>query len=109
KGLDSMITGADTRAEALKALATWATKDNVPGLAMLLGQDNVPRADIIRVLARLKDDRAAEALAARLPTGDRQLAASALREIGPGAEKAVLAYLNHADNGASTEARKLLK
>jgi HEAT repeat protein len=77
-------------------------------MADLLPQDNVPRADILRVLGKLKDERAAAAIAARLQS-DRQPAADALRAIGPGAEKAVLAYLNHADGGVSAEARKLLK
>ena len=109
RALEPLLSNADGRDAVVKALETWATKDNVPALAGLLSQ-NVSRQPILRILTKLKDERAADAIAARLPDGgDRPVAAAALKDIGPPAEKAVLAYFHHPDRAVQKVAADLLK
>jgi HEAT repeat protein len=61
-------------------------------------------------LARLKDDRAAEPLAKKLPNFfERGNAARALADFGPGAEREVVKYAFDPDNGVSSDARRILK
>ncbi len=109
KGLDSMLNNADTRTDALKALETWATKDNVPTLAMHTRSGQRP--------ARRHHPRARQAQGRPGGRGPRGTAAHGRPTAGrnrPAGDrcrrrKAVLVYLNHSDGGASGEARKLLR
>lgn len=68
------------------------------------------RQSAMRELAKRKELRAAPDMA-RLLTNffDRQVAASSLRQLGAGAEKDVMAYMNHPDNGVRELARGLLR
>ena len=90
------------RKAAVAACKAWATADNVPGLVAFLdkNRENLhtleQRAAAMHTLARLKDGRAAEALAREVPdfhAGEQ--ARAALREFGPAAEKAVARLLFH--------------
>ena len=59
-------------------------------------------------LAKLKDERAIEPIAERLPK-DRREASAALQEFGPAAEKPVIKYLQDKDKNNRIEACKILK
>jgi predicted Zn finger-like uncharacterized protein len=97
------------RTDAVKALATWATRDDTPYfIALLDDNDNGVKEETLYGLAKLKDPRAAEAIVAVYPH-HRDPAREALRAIGPGAEAAVRTLLNSQDNGIRIEACKLLK
>lgn len=109
QALDPLLSVPDVRGAAIKALEVWATADNVPTLANLL-KENVQRVGILKILGRLKDARAADAIAARLvDNGDRPYAVAALKEIGPATEKAVLPYVNYPNQQVSGAARKHLQ
>lgn len=108
--LERLTNFPETRNNAVRALENWATKENVPALAKLLAQDGTPHAEIMKALARLKDERGAEAVAARLSNFfEREAAVKALQSMGAAAEKALLGCFNHPDQGVRDTARKLLK
>jgi HEAT repeat protein len=117
RGLDPLVKSSNhrVREEALKALVNWGTKDNVDTLLPLvqtgdLGSGNV-RKLAIQALGNIKDDRAAPAVAARMTDFfDRETAAAALENMGPGAEKPVLQVLNTSnDAGVRLLACRVLK
>jgi HEAT repeat protein len=99
------------------AFNRWAGKENVPTLVHIVSKirstvwDNVYRHNAMRALGRLKDPRGAEVLAKKLDDFfDRGVASEALAELGAGAEKAVVPFLNHPGPfGTREAARKLLK
>jgi HEAT repeat protein len=100
------------RGVAAKALEVWGTKDNAPALIDLLKEENNRdgRREAIQTLAKLKDERAAEAIAAILPSAfERGDAAKALKDIGPAAEKAVFPYLSHQEKIVRLEAVRILQ
>jgi predicted Zn finger-like uncharacterized protein len=73
------------RAEVIKALEP-----------LLNDADHFTRSDAMKALARFKDERLAEPIAQHLEEFEDLLdAAEALKMMGPAAEKAVLARLNH--------------
>ena len=99
------------RQNAIRALGLWGNSESVPKLiALLQHKDNGVQNEAIKALGRFKDERAAEALATRLPNffgrGD---AATGLKSMGALAEKAVIPYLEHTDGGARREACAILK
>jgi predicted Zn finger-like uncharacterized protein len=97
KGLGPLINDADhfTRHWAIEALGVWGNKDAVPILLKAM-RDGDTRHEAMKALGRLKDERAVEPIAARLEEiSDLHAAAEALKAMGPMAEKAVLARLNH--------------
>lgn len=99
KALAPLLNDSDvfTRQFAIEALGVWGDKDTVPLLISAM-QGRETRHEAMNALARIKDERAAEAIAARLEEfGDLLLAAQALKKMGPIAEKAVLARLNHGE------------
>jgi uncharacterized protein YjiS (DUF1127 family) len=98
-----------TRDSAAEALGVWGSKANVPALLRAMNEWQNRRAAML-ALGRLKDGRAAEPLASRLEDlGDRQVAAEALKALGPAAEKAVLQRLRHPDEFVRVEACRVLK
>lgn len=105
----------ETRKSAATALRTWGTKDNVPALIAEMDNKNDPfhgsQQACMDALARLKDPRGAEAVAAHLPDFGfgRPAVVSALREMGPVAEKAVAAFANSPDQGVRNDVERLLK
>jgi S1-C subfamily serine protease len=113
RALNTVLADTDqfTRMPCLKAIAIWGTKENVPALLPLVGDNNVfVRRDAIAALGKLQDERAAEPIAKRLvDLGDRGTVSKALQEIGSKAEKAVLPYLEHSDLWVRLEACKILK
>jgi hypothetical protein len=80
---------------ALPAVEKWGGKDSVPTLARLLDKRDFPyRWELMLVLSRSQDERAAAALAARLDDPkEAGPASTALRGMGPVAEPAVLRQL----------------
>src|SRR5262249_45638507 len=111
KALQPVLTDelAAAREPAGKALARWASKEQVPDLLTLLDAP-ATREAATQALVQLKDERGAAALAAKLPTpGGRARAAAALQAMGPVAEREVAKYAFHPHNGARQEARRLLK
>jgi predicted Zn finger-like uncharacterized protein len=99
QALGPLVNDSDffTRKFAIEALGVWGNKDAVPILLKAM-QDKQTRGDVMKALGHLKDERAAEPLAARLEDFfDQHFAEEALKEMGTIAEKAVLARLNHHD------------
>ncbi len=84
---------------AAKALGVWGTADTVPVLLGLLDHQNVfLKGAAVESPGLLKDERAAAALAERVPQFfERQAASNALKTMGPIAEKPVLPLLKHSD------------
>lgn len=111
--LEPLLADPDlfTRQAAVKALAVWGTKDNVPALLKRLDDKNVfVRIPVMAALGRLQDGRAAQPLAQRLVFHeDRKDASKALQALGSPAEKAVIPLLQHADWFVRLEACKILK
>lgn len=116
--LEGLINDADPAiSEAgMKALTIWADQQSVPMLVRLV---NSPAADphslrlrhqAMATLGRLKDERGAAPVAARLTNPvDRPVAVKALTAMGPVAEKEVARYLENPDLAVRTEASKILK
>jgi serine/threonine-protein kinase len=100
-----------TRYAAARALAVWAVRATVPALIrMLADQDYFIRQAALDALERLKDPRAAQAVARRLPElSDRGKATKVLQAMGPAAAEAVARYLPHEDLWTRYEACKILK
>ncbi len=99
KALEPLLTNDDhfTRHWAIEALGIWGNKDAVPLLLNAMREQET-RGEAMKALARLKDERAVEPIAQRLEEFfDRHEAEEALKAMGPMAEKAVLARLNHHD------------
>ena len=97
KALEPLVNDADffTRKFAVEALGVWGNKDAVPILLRAM-QNKETRGEAMKALGRLKDERAVEPIAARLEEFfDLHAAEEALKQMGPMAEKAVLARLNH--------------
>lgn len=95
--------------EAGRALMTWADEKILPELARTAKEKG--GKGMLDLLTKFKDDDlAVDAIAARLENFfDRGNAARALQTIGPKAEKVVVTYFNHKDNGTREEVRKLLR
>ncbi len=97
------------RDEAIAALGVWGSGENVPALLRVMNHwEN--RREAMLALGRLKDARAAEALAGRLEElADMHTAAEALIAMGPVAEPAVLKRLNHNHHMVRSEVCRILK
>jgi HEAT repeat protein len=113
QALEAALTSPNVFARELagKALAAWATRENVPTLLQALDSDNGQvRTEALNALVRLKDERAIPAIAARLAKPfEEQQAAAALAAFGPAAEQEVAKYHNHPNPPTRDQARKLLK
>jgi predicted Zn finger-like uncharacterized protein len=97
KALEPLMNDKDhfTRQFAIEAIGVWGNKDAVPLLLNAM-REKETRTVAMNALGRIKDERAAEPIADRLEDFfDRHEAAEALKRMGPIAEKAVLAHLNH--------------
>ena len=108
------------RSSALTFLANYGTQDHVMLLVKALNTtDQNLRSTIVRGLGRLKDKRAADALADVLAMGPMEQlqynnsrstdAADALARIGPSAEPAVLGLLKERNNATRWQACGILK
>ena len=88
---------AAKRKLAFRALANWATADDLPRLVEGLQEpDKAVRAAAMKALGELRDARAIQPLVDRLLVAvDRGPAVAALKEIGADCEQAVLPFLNH--------------
>ncbi len=79
---------------AVDAIGTWGTEENVGDVVLLLAVDNSSlRASVIEALAKLGGQKAAEAIASILATDRYHDAARALKKMGPVAEPVVLGWL----------------
>ena len=110
KALATLLKDPDNgiRKAAALALGVWGTTDNVPALIKLLDDDDVfLKSDVMKALAKLPDDKGAEAVAKQLPF-DRGNASRSLQTMGPLAEPQVIPYLDDRDEGVRTEACKIL-
>ncbi len=97
---------------ALRAHMNWAGKDGLPLYYERLQKDDsfIARGELMTGLVRIAGAAAAPAIAAHLPgLADRGNVSRALVSIGPGAEKAVLPFLTHADWSVRLEACRVLK
>jgi predicted Zn finger-like uncharacterized protein len=109
RALEPLLDDPMTRRDALLALATWATKENVPALLKALSE-HAMRGDVMRALARLRDERAIEPIAAYLERlHGRHDATVALQMMGPMAEPAVRKRLEHPAREVRMAACEILK
>lgn len=99
----------------LRTYVAWADKDNVPALIRLMQTPAPPHWDpnktglVMEALGKLQDERAAEALAAKLPDPVlHDQAVNALEVMGKKAQTAVLAYLFDVDPDTRLRASRLL-
>jgi hypothetical protein len=99
------------RMTVLRGLDVWAGPENATGLITAVGSDDIfTRKPAVVILGRLKVAEAAPAIAKLLPgLGDRAEASTALKAIGPPAEKAVIPYVSHQDGFTGAEACHILK
>lgn len=99
------------RMAALRGLEVWAGPENAKGLIAAVGSDDIfTRKPAVVILGRLKVAEAAPAIAKLLPgLGDRAEASTALKAIGPPAEKAVIPFVSHQDGFTGAEACHILK
>jgi HEAT repeat protein len=112
---DSHSQDAQDLDRLLHAYINWADKDNIPTMSRLIQHppsaawNNARRGMLIAALGKLHDERAAAALAELLPS-DRlhEQALSALEDMGPEAEKAVINYLFHGHGDTRRRAARLL-
>jgi hypothetical protein len=95
--------------DVITAMAAWRTLETVPALILKTTDSrfNV-RWHAIETLGRLKDPRAAEAIANRLKE-DGLKSEPALREMGPAAEPVVLALLRNPDPEIRRKACNILQ
>jgi HEAT repeat protein len=103
--LNAPLLDADAgiRDAALSAVQVWGAKENTAALLKLLANfpSGGPRGAVIQALTTLRDPAAAPALAEELTNPrERRDIGKALIAFGPGAEDAVLPYLQSKD-GAS--------
>ena len=96
-------------AELIDALAIWGTADCVLTLIDIMDEGGWDAENALRALGKIKDPRGARAVAKKLQSRDARKAVTALREMGPVAEDAVLALLNHADPSMRGEMCLLLE
>jgi HEAT repeat protein len=114
---DNLLRGdGQTREATLRVLDKWGTRDSVPALIKIVEDldtsdpANRARHQAIDLLGKLKDERAAAALAERLTNGnDRVKAAQALKGIGPAAIPEVRKHIDDPDKGVQDEVKRLLK
>jgi len=107
--LDSNI---GIREDALNAVTVWGSPENTATLLKVLGEFQLGRSRdprLIEVLGSLGDPRAAQQLAQGLThVRERPMVGKALTAIGPGAEEAVLPFLQSPDQGARVMACRIL-
>jgi serine/threonine protein kinase len=112
RALDLLLDKADTRDAALRALQTWATRDNLPSLAKVL-DDRTGTAwrKALEILGKFKGDPAAAAVVAPqlLDPHRRPAAVQALRSMGPAAQTEVVKYLHSKDPELRQEVNDLLQ
>jgi hypothetical protein len=114
--LDGDAGGALDPGLLLRAYLRWADRDNVPTLIRMVENPTAPSWGpqqaglVIEALGKLRDRRAAPAIAAKL--GDSRLhdqAVNALKVIGPRAEKVVIEYLFDEDPDVRLRANHLVE
>lgn len=113
KKLAAQVAGAKThlRPPLIRALGVWSSTEDVPMLLRLLqDSDTSTRNEVLDVLGKLGDERGAVAAAqCYLELSTRWHAERALKNLGPVAEKAVQAILNHPDKMMRGAAIRLLQ
>jgi len=103
KALQDVLVDRDhfIKEDAAAALEKWATTDNVPALLRFLEETDFPdanaRRNVMRALVRLQDSRGPKVIAQQLFKHDAPAAVSALKDMGPLAEPAVIDLLDHDD------------
>jgi HEAT repeat protein len=99
------------RTPLVKALGVWATANEVPALIALLSDKDInTRNEILKVIGKLKDERAAAPVARCLQNlATESNAERALKEMGPVAEKEVLALLTQPGGGGRQAAIRVLR
>jgi HEAT repeat protein len=99
------------RHDAVRTLGTWGTPADLPYVIGLLDDnDRGVQETAIEVLGKFKDARAVDVLITKMESGfERERVSQALKDIGPGAEKAVLRLLDFHEDGVRINACKILK
>jgi len=98
------------RQAAVRALAVWGGRSALPYILTALNdKEHSVRWATLDILAKLRDPRSADAVAARLSYGDGFKASPALVAIGPAAERSVLGCMNDMEWSVRMEACKILK
>lgn len=96
------------REAAAEALAACATSENLPALLKLLDSDStMVRHYVVQALGRLKSPAAIDRLVERLAKGDASVV-SALTQIGPAVEPAMLKLFSQGDRAVRQHALQVL-
>jgi serine/threonine protein kinase len=99
--LEPLLNDPDhfTRQAMIRALGVWGTRENIPALVKMFEHTDVfTRRAAIIALGNIKDERSAEAIAARLEDPlNRPVASETLQKMGPLAETAAARMIEHKD------------
>ena len=100
-----------TRGAVMQALGVWATPAEVPVLIQAINSNDRPtRRAALQNIGKLRDERTVAPVVSCLAQMETQdLAAAALRDMGPMAEKDVLGLLNDRNGFVRLDAIKVLK
>jgi uncharacterized Tic20 family protein len=118
RALQSLLASGNPElmSAALRALAIWATRDNVTALLRVLEDQDFnaknPRVNsqVLEILGRLQDNRALPSMSPYLLVPRNRAAASkALQAFGPLAEEEALKYLSAENPQVRMEACRILK
>jgi hypothetical protein len=104
-------TGVFSRRAVIHALGVWATAEQIPVLVEFLSDpDSANRNQTLEFIGKFKDARTVAPVVRCFEGGSTQIAAAkTLREMGPIAEKEVLALLKRDDFGSAVEAITILR
>jgi hypothetical protein len=99
------------RTPLCRALAVWATPEQVPTLITMLDDPDInTRNEVLDVLGKLRDPRSVKAVVrCYLPIQTRWHGERALWELGPLAEKEVLKLLDDKDRNVRADACRMLE
>jgi HEAT repeat protein len=100
------------RKAAVKTLAVWGAKEQIPALGQALTHNDVfTRKAAIEALATFKEEQqAGDLIAKRLPEGaERGDASKALQAMGPVGQTAALKYMKHTEWTVRLEVCNILK
>jgi HEAT repeat protein len=113
KALEPLLIDPEgrTRENAIRAMKTWASKDNVPALINLLShKDGNLKKQSMEILGGLKDERAVVPIGERLlNVFDRETASHTLQKMGSMVERnEIVDGLNNKDDGVRLEICRIL-
>jgi hypothetical protein len=106
-----LATEVYNRTEVIRALAVWATLEEIPVFVQLLSDKDInTRNEVLRVIGKFRDERTVRpVVGCFVEFTTRYHGEQALKDLGPIAEKEVLALLNNPDKNLWVPAIRILK